>query len=387
MIPKFHIDHNVYILGAGFSRDAGLPLLNDFLDKMREARVSLKGIESKESAIDNVLAFRMEASASNDKIRINLNNLEELLSLASALPNENGSTYLHGLPLAIGSTLNYCQNLYNKNPSKKWTIECPDSLLSTPSWEPLGYEDESTKPKKRRVPVYDVITGLMSGILDSSPDQQNTIITFNYDTLIEDALSRMGGKCTYGIPETVSGEIPKDWCLLEQNETDEKTLYLLKLHGSINWGVPKKDKKTHRTPKIFFRTFSELLESGNWPLIEPPTWKKGTNDILGNVWAKAVQRLKTATRIIVIGYSCPQTDPYFRFLLAAGLKDNISLTSIHIVNGNEDHKQKIKDLFSEHCVGLDRIQADAPTTLWFFSNQNFQENINRWPKSWTSPPG
>jgi hypothetical protein len=29
-------DHNVYILGAGFSRDAGAPLIHDFLDRARE---------------------------------------------------------------------------------------------------------------------------------------------------------------------------------------------------------------------------------------------------------------------------------------------------------------------------------------------------------------
>lgn len=34
---KVHRNHNVYILGAGFSSDAGLPLIFDFLEQMRES--------------------------------------------------------------------------------------------------------------------------------------------------------------------------------------------------------------------------------------------------------------------------------------------------------------------------------------------------------------
>ncbi len=30
-------DHNVYVLGAGFSADAGIPVLNDFLFEMRKS--------------------------------------------------------------------------------------------------------------------------------------------------------------------------------------------------------------------------------------------------------------------------------------------------------------------------------------------------------------
>jgi hypothetical protein len=35
-MPDETRDHNVYILGAGFSSDAGAPLINDFLDRSRE---------------------------------------------------------------------------------------------------------------------------------------------------------------------------------------------------------------------------------------------------------------------------------------------------------------------------------------------------------------
>ena len=35
-------DRNVYIFGAGFSAEAGLPLIKDFMNRMRDAAVWLE---------------------------------------------------------------------------------------------------------------------------------------------------------------------------------------------------------------------------------------------------------------------------------------------------------------------------------------------------------
>ena len=32
-----HSDHNVYIFGAGFAAEAGLPVIKDFMNRMRDA--------------------------------------------------------------------------------------------------------------------------------------------------------------------------------------------------------------------------------------------------------------------------------------------------------------------------------------------------------------
>ena len=36
-LTKAYNDQNVYILGAGFSAEAGLPLIKDFMNRMRDA--------------------------------------------------------------------------------------------------------------------------------------------------------------------------------------------------------------------------------------------------------------------------------------------------------------------------------------------------------------
>ena len=60
-----HNNHNVYILGAGFSHDAGLPLISDFLVRMRDSHEWLENqVRNSEAvAIDKVLDFRLNAAS------------------------------------------------------------------------------------------------------------------------------------------------------------------------------------------------------------------------------------------------------------------------------------------------------------------------------------
>ena len=86
-----HNDHNVYVLGAGFSCDAALPLMDSFLDYMRSVLDELDAARYPGSveAIHAVLRFRMEAASAAHRANLNPDNIEELFSLASAT-NEPG---------------------------------------------------------------------------------------------------------------------------------------------------------------------------------------------------------------------------------------------------------------------------------------------------------
>jgi hypothetical protein len=98
-------DHNVYILGAGFSREAGLPLISDFLSQMRDGYDWLiqqnRPLEAK--AIDDVLKFRLAAASAAYWVNLDLENIEELFSLAFA----NTDGIATSMQLAIAATLDY----------------------------------------------------------------------------------------------------------------------------------------------------------------------------------------------------------------------------------------------------------------------------------------
>lgn len=107
-MKNINTNHNVYILGAGFSVDAGMPLVKDFIIKMREAAEWLERQDRKIElqSIERVLDFRRESSSAAYRIKLNIDNIENLFSLASAV----GSTTLTDSMInAITATLDYCE--------------------------------------------------------------------------------------------------------------------------------------------------------------------------------------------------------------------------------------------------------------------------------------
>jgi hypothetical protein len=83
---EMYYDRNVYIVGAGFSADAGIPLVKDFMRKLRDGLRWLKvnGRDSEVSAVKRVLKFRSEAASAVELVSLDLEDIEELFSLESA---------------------------------------------------------------------------------------------------------------------------------------------------------------------------------------------------------------------------------------------------------------------------------------------------------------
>jgi len=76
-------NHNVFILGAGFSREAGAPLIHDFLDMSRELFDDPDSDLDKEerSQFREVFEFKNRVSQAREKFRIDLDNIEQLFGL------------------------------------------------------------------------------------------------------------------------------------------------------------------------------------------------------------------------------------------------------------------------------------------------------------------
>jgi hypothetical protein len=93
-------DNNVYILGAGFSADAGLPTISSFLACMRDAIdwLELAGRSKECAAIERVLEFRHKSAVAGYRTSIDLDNVEHLFSLSDAQP---GSTRSDDVQTAI----------------------------------------------------------------------------------------------------------------------------------------------------------------------------------------------------------------------------------------------------------------------------------------------
>jgi SIR2-like protein len=367
-ISKAYNDHNVYILGAGFSAEAGLPLIRNFMNRMRDAAAWLEdqgGRDKEIRAIEQVLDFRLQAAAAAYRVPIDVENVEELFSLVSASGDRE---LVRAMPLAIAATLDYARNTATL-PLESWGFALgtlnplenrPPNWGSIPSKLAASLQNEQPKREWYDCPPYEFYLGLMCGYFNKGgSDRRDTIITFNYDTVVEDSLDALGIPYSYG---TYIARVSDSQLVVSQGVPH--ALPLLKLHGSVNWCpgedyvlpegeravVPREMVQGYAERAVAFPSYRSLRKSEYNPVLVPPTWQKAFRGPLLAVWSDAVTALSTATRLIIVGYSVPVTDNHFRYLLGAGLQKNISLRKVFFVNP-ELADEQLEKQFRERLFG------------------------------------
>ena len=356
---EYHNDHNVYILGAGFSYEAGYPLVRNFMDKMKEAASWQKDHSQETKEIEAVLKFRLEAAAAAYRIQFDPENIEDLFSLSVAKGGSDGTTNRNVI-LAIAETLEYCRNA---------NIDKNVIFPGAPNPPPKGFSlDNKENPSNIIIDRFKFYIGIMTGIWGETPYKDNTFITFNYDLLLEDALKewtipfRYDGLHGYEIPGL--SNFDDSARSIQENEEEENVVSILKLHGSVNWALtglpPNSLIKKYIGIKGVVKVYGdfirkEMLGSQQALLLAPPVWDKGIAKVghpLAGVWSNAVKKFQTATRIIVIGYSLPFADAHFRYLMAAGLQNNISLREIVFVNPAFREEDPNKEALEERVFSV-----------------------------------
>jgi len=219
-------------------------------------------------------------------------------------------------------------------------------LLSTTNWL-VG---------RRRGPIETLIRHELSG------RHELTIVTFNHDLLVENALMGLP-KRTYGRQFCVQhsygfedanmiswGNEPQwDVC----DGTHGTVTSICKLHGSLNWVFQTRD----RTPSLNLATakqkaiyvvllrkpFRDLTVSAPgkgrviwylWPVVVPPIYEKQgfIQTHLQPAWDRATNALSEAERVIFFGYSFPSADHHARFFFEGLANANPNLKRPVVIN-------------------------------------------------------
>lgn len=167
------------------------------------------------------------------------------------------------------------------------------------------------------------------------------VISFNYDLALDYALHMHGFKIRYGIEQTSSSKGS-----LQSNPE----ITLLKPHGSLNWhrsdpqrievqrvitlNAPEIRKRLglHDSLNCSIDTMELVAGPGGWgerprpePVIVPPAANKAAyQGMFQIVWREAATSLSSAENIIIIGYSFPTSDQFFRsFFALSTISDSI----------------------------------------------------------------
>lgn len=187
--------------------------------------------------------------------------------------------------------------------------------------------------------------------------KNNTLITFNYDLLIESTDEWI----TYGVTNSYPATAIRQ-------RLGGPTEYI-KLHGSFNWFRAKgtTEQDMHYIYRVDKQDDEYSIHSDDVPVFIPMAHTKDSflnGSLFNTLWAKASEALRVADEIYFLGYGFPTTDlsNLFYFL---DYKEKIKKIVIFDNPESENYK-RIKSIFGSSVV----IKQDA---FEFISN-----HIEQW---------
>ncbi len=323
----------VFILGAGASVAAGAPLIPDFLKRAKQIHGQGKYGDAAPHIQDVLNAALVDLKPVQVKSKLNYQNIEELFSAADIgqLIGSFGSRSPEKIDDLRKSIIVFIHRTIEE------TIRIP-------------FQGKRFNPPAG----YDMLSNLVRTKVERTSRlgrNEVSFITFNYDTCLEYSLAFRSLGIDYGLSEPF------------QDNTDNNyqvKIPVLKLHGSINWAfcpkcrtiVPteinpwKKESMLGLIDMPDSLPLSYYLRFGRYPhrcgssldslpVLVPPTWNKSssTDGGLKDVWRRAAKELGSAENIVVIGYSMPPTDSFFKYLFALGSDSDIHLEKFIVING------------------------------------------------------
>ncbi len=380
---------NVIILGAGFSKDAGIPLLSNFVDTMADIAVRKswngKAIPLSDIPIFDIpLEIRRDLDHYHGRANFDDRNLEDILSILTfnALGNNPRSMeHLKGLNRAIARTIELTCDV--RHPG---IIGSDHRAINT------------TGP--------DAYRSFWRALFDwASPERTlPTIISFNYDLVLERALFQVLNNTYYNsCRPVVNSRFIQVRYFYEKNiekfyevgycdyqtESDDsfhltpgslvrvsdassvsnaKVIEILKLHGSINFPLPGTD--------LTGASYS-LVECLDNPYILPPIVNKLASETPNAMWETALERLRKAKNVILVGYSLPQADVTIQYFFKAGLGPNLGINKLFVFDPvlykqNEDGRAMVErfrgcfaDQLQKHIVFHPGGSSDLGTMATF----------------------
>jgi len=309
------MEKTVYVLGAGFSKESHFPLTGEFTDKKIISKFRKNLNKKEQKRLDKISKYFL------DRIDTNYceNNIESVLNHVSV------ADYLY-MESFTESKRSY--------PSKQ--------IFKDILWYIARFLKEQAN-----YPIPSVYEQFIKHIYKNN----DTIISFNYDMVIETVLQKLEINCDYAISaKPIENSVP-----------------LMKIHGSVNWTYCTKCKRfvfypDYAVVKVIenklkcLRCTLKKLE----PIIIPPILYKDTfykhpiyEKIIRTLWGFASDELSMANKVVFIGFSMSNTDAYAQelFKFSSNMNNNNPSYELITMPKELDELAEIKDRYESVLVG------------------------------------
>ncbi|HWP33050.1 MAG TPA: hypothetical protein VNL97_04815 [Solirubrobacterales bacterium] len=164
----------------------------------------------------------------------------------------------------------------------------------------------------------------------------DTVVTFNYDCLIDYSLRDIAkrnwdSETGYGLDARGYLDAWRDHSGIGRFPV--KQIKLLKLHGSMNWGTDAQGRLQLLATPYDSRSEDDLC-------IVPPLWQKSFDEPpFHDVWMAAREQLTSTKALMMIGYSLPLTDVYTQAMLRIDVQP---LDFLLIANPDAEARERIR---------------------------------------------
>lgn len=176
---------------------------------------------------------------------------------------------------------------------------------------------------------------------------EDTIITFNYDCVLDHHLKRFGnGKWNarygYGVNLGPRGSRFKGDKLWQPNRPAAKgeTVLLLKLHGSLLFRSPNADSKEYALV-LKQRPYTFQGRGMRFTIIPPEYEKPYDIGMFRDIWNRAFKALARAEHLVFVGYSLPATDAHATALFRAAVRRN-RLRGLVVADPDREVRRRIR---------------------------------------------
>jgi len=362
----------VLFLGAGFSRDAGLPAVPEFGQSSRNDN---KGLWDHASAARDSDMFRYAAPMLVEAAEV-FREFQQFCKTSPTLRDSDVENLETVFCIAEAMREAHVEQIeLFKQP---YSIDALISEIQIWLWK--VYQQYPPLNKKRRdetnPETYDRFFKVLNQLGLTS---RSAVITTNYDLVFEYLSWKNKMRFYYPLEESESisiggGNEPFVY-LNNQDNIEVKRQVLCKLHGSINYfqdhsnysklhvanliGGDKQIGKSGRwndNPAIFAVDSIWYIRNkyGNrfTPAIVPPTYAKLTQqDWMRNIWSTALDVLSNAKKIVFIGYSMPDSDGFMRALMHSAMairaSRNVVPPQVYVIDRSQDTHKRYKHIFQE----------------------------------------
>lgn len=188
----------------------------------------------------------------------------------------------------------------------------------------------------------------------------DTVVSFNYDCLIDYALKERGNRkwnARYGYcfnlgskGAKLSGDL---FWQPSKPASRQSTIQLLKLHGSLNFYITEPEKVAP-TVKLKQRPYTRQHGDLRFTIIPPESNKRFDSGVFATLWKRASEAIYRANTIVVVGYSLPSTDLHSAALLRTSVRKG-GLRSVVIVNPDRDARRRTRENLHRGITSTTRV--------------------------------